>query len=284
MKINSQGTLYVVATPIGNLQDMTFRAVEVLKAVDCIVAEDTRHSQPLLQHFSINVPVLALHEYNERERTDQLLKRLSLGESIALISDAGTPLISDPGYFLVKEARNQNIKVSPIPGACAAIAGLSVSGLPTDTFIFAGFMPVKSGPRFQKLEKLKLEPRTLVFYEAPHRIEELLEALQQVFGERQAVIAREITKLFETITSGSLSELLQFVKSDANQRRGEIVLMVAGADEITHQEDSGVQRILSILLESLPLKQAVEIATQLTGTKKNDIYDTALQIKKDKEG
>jgi 16S rRNA (cytidine1402-2'-O)-methyltransferase len=280
MNINSLGTLYVVATPIGNLQDITLRAVEVLTAVNCIVAEDTRHSQPLLQQYAIKTKVMALHEHNERERTSKLLERLQQGESIALISDAGTPLISDPGYYLVREARAIGIKVVPLPGACAAIAALSVAGLPTDRFIFEGFLSAKSGPRLQRLERLRNESRTMVFYEAPHRILDLLQALQQVFGgDRQVVLAREITKMFETIKSDVLNKLIPWVEADSNQQRGEFVVIVAGMQEVSSETEQEAGRILGVLLEALPLKQAVELASKITGQKKNDVYQAALQLK-----
>jgi 16S rRNA (cytidine1402-2'-O)-methyltransferase len=278
---NSLGVLYIVATPIGNLQDMSLRAVEVLKTVDCIVAEDTRHSQSLLQHFSITTPVTALHEHNERERTQQLLTRLLKGESLALISDAGTPLISDPGYHLVRALRIANIKIVPLPGACAAIAALSAAGLPTDRFVFEGFLPAKAGARLQRLKNLQSENRTMIFYEAPHRILDLLEALQEVFGDtREMVLARELTKLFETIKSGTISEILVWAKADSNQQRGEMVVMVAGSSAITTAEEFAVEKTLKILLAALPLKQAVEIAAEISGQKKNAIYDQALIIKK----
>jgi len=280
MNINSLGTLYIVATPIGNLQDISFRAVDVLKTVNCIVAEDTRHSQSLLQHFSIKTTTIALHEHNERERTAKLLERLQQGESIALISDAGTPLISDPGYYLVREAKLAGIRVVPVPGACAAIAALSVAGLPTDRFLFEGFLPAKSGARMQRLEALRSESRTMIFYEAPHRILDLLHAMQTVWGEtRQAVIARELTKMFETIMPGSLAELITRVTEDTNQQRGEIVVIVEGMTVLSTEAEADAERVLTILLDALPLKQAVELATKITGQKKNDVYEAALQIK-----
>jgi 16S rRNA (cytidine1402-2'-O)-methyltransferase len=281
MNINSFGILYIVATPIGNLKDLSYRAVEVLQTVDCIVAEDTRHSQPLLQHYGVKTPVIALHEHNERERSAALLLRLQKGESIALISDAGTPLISDPGYYLVREARQADIKVMPVPGACAAIAALSVAGLPTDKFIFEGFLPAKASARSQALEKLRNESRTMVFYEAPHRIVELLEAIRDVLGHaRQVTIAREITKLFETIKSDAVGELIPWVKADSNQQRGEFVVVVAGAPAQSSETQQEMQRILEVLLEDLPLKQASELTSKITGQKKNEIYDLALQLKK----
>lgn len=275
------GTLYIVATPIGNLQDISLRAIETLKTVSCIVAEDTRHSQSLLQQFSISTPLIALHEHNERERTSPLLDRLLKGETIALISDAGTPLISDPGYYLVREARQAGIRVVPIPGACAAIAALSAAGVATDRFMFEGFLPAKAGARLQRLEGLRNESRTMVFYEAPHRIVELLAAMRDVFGaDRPIVIAREMTKMFETITAKPIGEMIAWVESDRNQQKGEIVVVVEGIKQLSTEAELESQRILALLLEDLPLKQSVELATKITGLKKNDIYDMALKIKK----
>lgn len=280
MNLNNPGVLYIVATPIGNMQDMTLRAIECLKSVNCIAAEDTRHSAPLLQFYGITTSTFSLHEHNERERAGKLLERLQQGESVALISDAGTPLISDPGYFLVREAHALGIRVIPIPGACAAIAALSASGLPTDKFIFEGFLPAKTKGRVDALTLLRGESRTLIFYEAPHRILDLLEDMQTVFGdERQVVIARELTKVYETIRSGSLSEILEFVKQDANQRRGEIVVMVEGSKLAAPASQIAAQEILSLLMENLPLKQAVDIAAKITGERKNDLYELALSIK-----
>ncbi|MHB1948624.1 MAG: 16S rRNA (cytidine(1402)-2'-O)-methyltransferase, partial [Gammaproteobacteria bacterium] len=279
MNINNLGNLYIVATPIGNLQDMSLRAIETLKNVDLIAAEDTRHSAALLQHFSISTPLLALHEHNERERANTLLERLQQGESIALISDAGTPLISDPGYFLVKEARGLGVNVIPIPGPCAAIVALSAAGLPTDRFIFEGFLPAKTKGRVDRLTALKHEPRTMIFYEAPHRIVELLEDMQTVFGnDRTVVIARELTKKFETMRSGALFELVEWVKNDPNQQKGELVVLAEGSSESPANIPS--QELLTLLLEHLPLKQAVEIAAKISGDRKNDLYDLAVLIKK----
>lgn len=281
MNINHFGTLYVVATPIGNLQDMSPRAIDTLKSVDCIACEDTRHSAPLLQHFMINTQTLALHEHNERERTEKLLERLQKGESIALISDAGTPLINDPGYFLVREARNAGIRVVPIPGASAVIAALSVSGLPTDRFCYEGFLPAKSKHRFDQLKLLQNETRTIVFYEAPHRVLESLEDMLQIFGPaREVVMARELTKMYETVYSAPLQELIEWVKQDENQQRGEIVLMVKGA-ETTEEETNpiSVDHVLQILLRDLSLKQAVDLAAKILNKRKNEIYQRALQLK-----
>lgn len=279
-ELNNFGTLYVVATPIGNLQDMSLRALEVLKTVNCVAAEDTRHSTSLLRHFAINTPIISLHEHNEREKVAYLLERLQKGESIALVSDAGTPLISDPGYFLVRETKEAGVKVVPVPGACAAIAALSASGLPTDKFVFEGFLPVKNKARNDRLTELCDESRTIIFYEAPHRILEVLQAMSEVFGpERKAVLARELTKTFETIESRSLGELCEWVASDTNQQRGEIVLMVAGGEE-KPQSNYSVQQVLEVLLTELPLKQAVDLAVKITGEKKNAVYELALKLKK----
>jgi 16S rRNA (cytidine1402-2'-O)-methyltransferase len=260
---------------------MTPRAVQTLKSVECIAAEDTRHSAPLLQHFMIQTPTLSLHEHNEREKTSALLERLQQGESIALISDAGTPLINDPGFFLVREAREMGIKVVPIPGSCAIIAALSVSGLPTDKFCYEGFLPAKSRQRLHALETLCHETRTMIFYEAPHRVLESLQDMQTIFGaNRQAVLARELTKLYETVLSGTLSSLIEQVKNDANQQRGEIVLMVKGADEKEKDSDAlSIDSVLIPLLAELPLKQAVELTIKITGKRKNEIYQRALEIK-----
>lgn len=279
-KINNFGILYIVATPIGNLGDMTFRAVEVLKSVDAIAAEDTRHSIALLQHYGIKTSLVSLHEHNERERAANILERLNKGESIALISDAGTPLISDPGYLLVKEARSKGISIVPIPGPCAAIAALSAAGLTTDKFVFEGFLASKSKQRKDHLRTLLDETRTMIFYESPHRIMDLLHDMQEVFGgERVAVIARELTKRFETLHSGMLNALVEWVKNDENQQRGEIVVLLEGLK--TKENPDEAKKILSILLESLSVKQAVDITAKITGQRKNEIYELALQLKGD---
>lgn len=229
MNTNQFGTLYIVATPLGNLQDMSFRAVSILKDVDRIASEDTRHSLPLLRHFSIQKPLISLHEHNERTRATSLLEFLKNGESIALISDAGTPLISDPGAHLVQMVREAGIQVVPIPGPCAAIAALSASGLPTDRFVFEGFLPVKGKVRRDRLDALKNETRTIIFYEAPHRIADLLEDMETTFGkDRECVLARELTKIYETIHAAPLTELQKWIKEDRYRERGEIVLLVKG--------------------------------------------------------
>lgn len=282
MNRNTLGTLYIVATPLGNRADITLRAIETLKSVDLIAAEDTRHSLPLLQHLGINKPLLALHEHNERENADKLIKRLVEGESIALISDAGTPLISDPGYHLVNAAREQGVRVVPIPGACAAIAALSVAGLPTDRFIFEGFLPAKSQGRVLRLKELMDEARTIIFYESPHRIKELLADLQKVFGDdRPIVIARELTKLFETIHSGCVRDVIHWMIADPNQQRGEFVVMVAGVENTPEQAEMiSADSLLKILLEELSVKKAAEMAAKITGKRKNDLYQRALELKK----
>jgi 16S rRNA (cytidine1402-2'-O)-methyltransferase len=226
---SAAGSLYVVATPIGNLDDISARALKILREVALIAAEDTRHSQRLMQHFGIATPLAACHEHNERDEGSRFITRLLAGDDVALISDAGTPLISDPGYHLVRQARAAGINVVPVPGACALIAALSAAGLPSDRFIFEGFLPAKMVGRRARLESIKEEPRTLIFYEAPHRILECLQDMELVFGpERPALLARELTKTFETLKGLPLAELRQFVESDSNQQRGECVVLVAG--------------------------------------------------------
>ncbi|NOZ37248.1 MAG: 16S rRNA (cytidine(1402)-2'-O)-methyltransferase [Gammaproteobacteria bacterium] len=278
--------LYVVATPIGNLADFSPRAVEVLQRVDLIAVEDTRHSARLLQHFAIKTPMQALHEHNERKSALSFLQGIESGQSLALISDAGTPLLSDPGYHLVRLARERGIRVVPVPGACAAIAALSVAGLATDRFRFEGFLSAKSGARRQQLEHLKHETLTLLFYESPHRIEDSLADMQAIFGDqRQAVLARELTKTFETIRNGTLAELSQWVAGDANQRKGEIVLLVQGAAVADPDDlDASAERVLKILLQDLPLKQAVGLATEITGVRKKKLYTRGLELKQTDDG
>jgi len=267
------GILYVVATPIGNLGDMTPRAVEVLQQVDRVAAEDTRHSAGLMRHFAIVTPMLSLHEHNERQKVAALLQRLQGGENIALISDAGTPLISDPGYVLVHEAQLAGIRVIPIPGVSALIAALSASGLPTDRFSFEGFLPAKGGARRKFLEALRQERRTLAFYESPHRILDSLTDMAGVFGEtRQAVVARELTKTFETIRHDSLGGLLEWVRGDSNQQKGEFVILVHGSEETGEGIDPEACRIAELLAAELPLKQAAALAAKISGEKKNTLY------------
>lgn len=274
------GTLYVVATPIGNLGDMTPRAVEVLQRVDRIAAEDTRHSAGLLRHFSLTTPMLSLHEHNERQKVAALLQRLQAGESIALISDAGTPLISDPGYVLVREAQLAGVRVVPVPGASALVAALSASGLPTDRFSFEGFLPAKGGARRKVLEALRQESRTLAFYESPHRILDSLADMAGIFGEtREAVVARELTKTFETIRHDSLGNLLEWMRADANQQKGEFVVLVGEAPKDEGEEGPAAEarRIADILAQELPVKQAAALAAKISGEKKNALYKYLLE-------
>ncbi|WP_300650837.1 16S rRNA (cytidine(1402)-2'-O)-methyltransferase [Pseudomonas sp.] len=278
------GTLYVVATPIGNLDDISARALKVLADVALIAAEDTRHSVRLLQHFGIATPLAACHEHNERDQGGRFLARLLAGEDVALISDAGTPLISDPGYHLVRQARAAGVAVVPVPGACALIAALSAAGLPSDRFIFEGFLPAKTAGRRARLEQVKEEPRTLIFYEAPHRILECLEDMQAVFGdERPALLAREITKTFETLKGLPLAELRAWVAADSNQQRGECVVLVAGwqAPEGEAAVSAEALRVLELLLKEMPLKRAAALAAEITGVRKNLLYQAALERQKD---
>lgn len=277
------GRLFVVATPIGNLEDLSARALKVLNEVAVIAAEDTRHSARLMQHFGISTPLVACHEHNERDQGGRFLARLQAGEDLALISDAGTPLISDPGYHLVRQARAAGITVVPVPGACALIAALSAAGLPSDRFIFEGFLPAKTAARRARLEQVKEESRTLIFYEAPHRILESLEDMREVFGgERPAVLARELTKAFETLKGSPLAELCAWVAGDSNQQRGECVVLVAGWQAPEGEAAVSVEalRVLNLLLEEMPLKRAAALAAEITGVRKNLLYQVALQQQK----
>jgi len=272
--------LYIVATPIGNLSDISDRAIQILQEVDLIAVEDTRHSGKLLQHIGVATPMLALHEHNEGKKVGQLIDKLSDGKSIALISDAGTPLISDPGYQLVKAALAAEIKVSPVPGPSALVAALSASGLPSDAFIFEGFLPNKSVSRLKKMETLADESRTLIFYEAPHRIVACLQDMQQVFGaKRKAVVARELTKTFETIRNDSLENLLAWIEGDTNQQRGEFVLLIQGKEKDLSAVDTEAEFILDTLMQELPLKQASQLTAKITGIKKNTLYQIGLNKK-----
>ena len=281
---STPGSLYVVATPIGNLDDMSVRALKVLREVTLIAAEDTRHSSRLMQHFGISTPLAACHEHNERDEGSRFITRLLAGDDVALISDAGTPLISDPGYHLVRQARAAGIPVVPVPGACALIAALSAAGLPSDRFIFEGCLPAKAVGRKARLEQVKEEPRTLIFYEAPHRILECLQDMEQVFGaDRPALLAREITKTFETLKGLPLGELRAFVEADSNQQRGECVVLVAGWTPPEDEDVIGAEarRILDLLLEEMPLKRAAALAAEITGVRKNLLYQVALDKQKE---
>jgi 16S rRNA (cytidine1402-2'-O)-methyltransferase len=271
--------LFVVATPIGNLSDMTFRAVETLTSVDLIAVEDTRHSRRLLLHYSISTPVLSYHEHNEQQQSRKLLSTLLSGQSVALISDAGTPLVSDPGYRLIRSSHAQGIRVTPIPGCCAAIAALSVAGLPVDRFVFEGFLPGKAAARRKKLGKLMEESRTLIFYESAHRIGESLSDLVEIFGpHRRAVLAREITKQFETIKNAELSQIRQLVMEDVNQQKGEFVILIQGRSP-DERDDDDFMGVLRPLLKALPLKQAVDLTVDITGHGKNEVYKMALKCR-----
>ena len=280
------GTLYVVATPIGNLGDLSARAREVLAQVALIAAEDTRHTRQLLQACGLGTALTSLHEHNEARKTDELIARLMKGESLALVSDAGTPLISDPGFDLVSASRAAGVDVIAVPGPCAAIAALSIAGLPTDRFLFEGFLPAKSAARRTRLERLVAETRTLVLYEAPHRLRELLEDLAAVFGSaRRATVCRELTKRFETTYAGTLEELSMRAGEDADMTRGEIVVVVAGASETDRNETAlDATQLLRALLEELPPAQAAKIAARVTGAKRSDLYEAALRISGRKSG
>jgi 16S rRNA (cytidine1402-2'-O)-methyltransferase len=276
------GELYVVATPIGNLGDMVPRAVDVLHAVDVIAAEDTRHSGRLLSHLSIKTPLIPYHDHSDDRQITKIIELLEQGRSVALVSDAGTPLISDPGYKLVRAVREHGFRVIPIPGPCALIAAISVSGLPSDRFTFEGFPPAKTSARIKKFQNLVDEPRTLVFYESPHRIVDTLADMSEVFGdEREIVMARELTKTYETFLFGTLADVQRQVKEDLNQQKGEIVLIVRGVDTAIKVSDAEEQqRVLSLLLDELPLKQAAFLAAKITGGQKNALYQLALSLKK----
>jgi len=274
--------LYIVPTPIGNLGDISERAISVLNNVALIACEDTRHSGKLLKHFGIETRKTALHDHNERDRAQWIIQKLGYGESVALISDAGTPLISDPGYHLVSQVRAAGFQVISLPGACAAITALSASGLPSDRFTFEGFLPSKEKGRFDKLAALKEDPRTLIFYESPHRIVQSLESMVAALGpDRKMVMAREITKTFETYLSGTTAEVLEMVKADSNQQRGEIVLMCHGY-RVVEGADVGIPTVvietLKLLSAELPLKKAAALAGQIHGMKKNALYKYGLEI------
>jgi 16S rRNA (cytidine1402-2'-O)-methyltransferase len=270
---HAPGILHVVATPIGNLGDLPPRALDVLRTVDAVCAEDTRRTGQLLAHFGVSAPQVAVHEHNEAAVVPRLVERLLGGESLALVSDAGTPLVSDPGYRLVRAARAAGVRVSPVPGACAAIAALSVAGLPSDRFAFEGFLPAKATARRERLRELAGEARTLVFYESAHRIAGTLADLCEAFGgEREAVLARELTKLFETVLDGTLADLRARVEADPDQRKGEFVLVVAGAGEDADARLAEGRRVYALLCEHLPPSTAAKLAAEITGAPRKALY------------
>lgn len=279
--MKNDGLLYVVATPIGNLADITLRALETLKTVDAIAAEDTRHTSGLLSHFGISKKLIAVHEHNEHQSAEKLLQLLQAGKSIALVTDAGTPGISDPGAVVVDLAIQAGIKVVPIPGVSAVITALSASGITQNSFLFYGFLPASGAARRKVLETLKAQTATLVFYEAPHRIVECIEDLQAVLGgERRITFARELTKAFETIYRCNLDEAATWLQADTNQQRGEFVLLVEPAPvKDTEEISEEAIRVLKLLLAEMPLKQAVKLAAEITREKKNSLYDFALSLK-----
>ncbi len=277
----SESELFIVSTPIGNLGDMTPRAVDVLKQVDVIAAEDTRHSRRLMNHFGIETPMIPCHDHNERQQTERIVEKLKQGNKVALVSDAGTPLISDPGFYLVRSVREAGFKVTPVPGSCAIIAALSVSGLPTDRFFFEGFLPAKGAGRRKKLEVLGNLDCTWGVYESTHRIIDSLKDFVSVLGaERYMVLVREITKTFETVIAGSVSEVLACLEGDSDQCRGEFVLLVEGRKESKDQSiDPQTIKMLARLMKELPPKKAAAVVSDLTGVRKKDLYEQVLLLK-----
>ena len=274
----SASTLYIVPTPIGNLGDITQRALLVLASVDLIAAEDTRHTGLLLQQFAINARLFALHDHNEQQKAEQLLIKLQEGQSIALVSDAGTPLINDPGYHLVRRCREAGIRVVPLPGPCAAIAALSAAGLPSDRFCYEGFLPAKTKGRCDALRAVAEEPRTLIFYESTHRLlDSLQDMVSELGGDRYVVLAREITKTWESIHGAPVAELLAWVREDENRRKGEMVLIVEGFHPQEESLPGEALRTLSLLQQELPLKKAAALTAEIHGVKKNALYKYALE-------
>lgn len=273
-------TLYIVATPIGNLEDMTYRAVRILGEVDMIAAEDTRHSLKLLNHFGINRPITSYFDHNQQFKGERILNALRQGKSVALISDAGTPCVSDPGYQLVRDAVGENIPVIPIPGACAAVAALSVSGLPTDTFTFAGFPPSRQGKRRSFLKEMSALPGTLVLYEAPHRLEESLHDISEVLGERRIVVARELTKFYEELVRGNVSEVMARVAQ--GKVRGEVVILVAPAETIPQQSEPLTDLLRRLMADGeLSVKEIARKAADISGVSRNEAYGEVLKLRND---
>ncbi|WP_133139445.1 16S rRNA (cytidine(1402)-2'-O)-methyltransferase [Legionella genomosp. 1] len=270
------GTLYIVATPIGNLQDISLRALETLKQVDGILAEDTRHSGQLCHALGIEKPLISLHEHNESSKAEQVLAKLQSGKSYALISDAGTPLISDPGFVLVRLLREQLIPVVPVPGCCALITALSASGIPCDTFSFLGFLPAKSKARKDRLEEMKMRSETLVVYESTHRIIDSLHDIAEIYGsDYRLVLAKELTKTYEHFEQGSAQQIIAWLQSESGRSKGEFVLLFPPLSQEKTTDDT---QLLTILLEELPLKQAVKIASRISKTSKNELYQLALRL------
>jgi 16S rRNA (cytidine1402-2'-O)-methyltransferase len=274
-------SLYIVATPIGHLNDMSMRAINVLHSVDLIAAEDTRHSARLLRHFDIWTPLISYHDHSETSDLDGMLKRLRAGEAIALISDAGTPLVSDPGYKLVVACHREQIPVVPIPGPSATITALSAAGLPTDHFYFEGFLPPKPGQRANRLKALTAIEGTLIFFESPRRLAVSLEAMHQVLGDREAALCRELTKAHETIYRAVLSELHEFVLSDANQQRGEVVILVHGFDPAMVTLTPETARLLARLADELPPRRAAAVVADITGLPARQLYQWLLDRRHD---
>lgn len=273
------GTLYIVATPIGNLEDITGRALRILAEVDLIAAEDTRHSQRLLQHYDISTRLISLHDHNEAQRASQLIDKLQLGQTIALISDAGTPLISDPGYSLVSQCRAAKVKVVPLPGPCAAITALCAAGLATDKFIFEGFLPVKLVAKQQALQRLLTQTSTCIFYESPRRVVDTVKLIVAELGpDRDMVLAKELTKTFETFYSGTAQECVTWLEADANHQRGEFVLMIAGQKQDQTDVSAEALQLLKLLISELPLKKAAAITAEQFGLKKNQLYQLGLEL------
>ncbi|WP_221799156.1 16S rRNA (cytidine(1402)-2'-O)-methyltransferase [Oceanobacter mangrovi] len=273
-------TLYVVATPIGNLADLTERARQVLASVDLIACEDTRHTQKLLQHLGIRKPLISVHDHNERDRIDQVIEHLSQGRNMALVSDAGTPLISDPGYPLVQALADAGHKVVPIPGVSAMITALSAAGLPTDRFLFEGFLPHKRSGRVERLQNVAQQTATLVFYESKHRILDSLADMAETFGaDRPVVVARELTKTFESFYRGSLAEVIEQLSSHDDHQKGEFVVMVAGNPAPVTASEVDFERLFKLLLKELPPKKAAAVLAELTGQSKKDLYQQALEWK-----
>ena len=274
------GTLYIVATPIGNLDDITFRAFEVLKSVDFVLAEDTRHSKTLLSHLDISKPIRAFHEHNEREKTKAIISEIYSGKSIALISDAGTPLISDPGYFLVAQAKKEGLKVVPIPGPTALITALSASGLASDSFTFLGFLPSKQTARIKLLTGLAGRTETIIFYESPKRVLTTLTDMQAIFGDsREVCLAKELTKAFETIHTGSIPNLIEYLTIDQNHQKGEFVILISATNEIDLAEaEIQLDSLLPILCAEMGTSKAAKIAAKITGIDKNKCYKRAMDL------